>query len=99
MTLMARSAESSSSPKRLPSARRLRRHCCEARRRPFSGSNCEALAERLQQVREEERKMVARDLHDQIGQILTAIKMDMTWVVRHLPKSEDEVHRSAEGID
>ncbi len=47
-----------------------------------------ALAERLQWVREEDRKKVARELHDQIGQILTAVKMDMTWMSRHLPKSE-----------
>ena len=47
-----------------------------------------ALAERLQWVREEDRKQVARDLHDQIGQILTAIKMDMAWITRHLPESE-----------
>jgi PAS domain S-box-containing protein len=51
-----------------------------------------ALAERLQIVREEDRKRVARDLHDQIGQILTAIKMDMTWIIRHLPESEHTVH-------
>jgi PAS domain S-box-containing protein len=50
-----------------------------------------ALAERLQWVREDDRKQVARDLHDQIGQILTAIKMDMTWATRHLPESEGEV--------
>ena len=50
-----------------------------------------ALAERLQWVREEDRKKVARDLHDQIGQILTAIKMDMSWASRHLPESEVEV--------
>jgi PAS domain S-box-containing protein len=50
-----------------------------------------ALAERLQWVREEDRKKVARDLHDQIGQILTAIKMDMTWIARHLPESEVKV--------
>jgi PAS domain S-box-containing protein len=50
-----------------------------------------ALAERLQWVREEDRKRVARDLHDQIGQILTAIKMDMTWMTRHLPESEGDV--------
>jgi len=50
-----------------------------------------ALAERLQWVREEDRKRVARDLHDQIGQILTAIKMDMTWMIRHLPESEGPV--------
>jgi PAS domain S-box-containing protein len=50
-----------------------------------------ALAERLQLVREEDRKQVARDLHDQIGQILTAIKMDMMWMTRHLPESETDV--------
>jgi PAS domain S-box-containing protein len=50
-----------------------------------------ALAERLQWVREEDRKQVARDLHDQIGQILTAIKMDMMWMTRHLPESETVV--------
>jgi PAS domain S-box-containing protein len=47
-----------------------------------------ALAERLQWVREEDRKQVARELHDQIGQILTALKMDMAWISRHLPESE-----------
>jgi PAS domain S-box-containing protein len=58
-----------------------------------------ALAERLQWVREEDRKRVARDLHDQIGQILTAIKMDMTWMTRHLSESEGEVlARLAESI-
>jgi PAS domain S-box-containing protein len=50
-----------------------------------------ALADRLQSVREEDRKRVARDLHDQIGQILTAIKMDMSWISRHLPASQGEV--------
>jgi signal transduction histidine kinase len=48
----------------------------------------QALAARLQRAREEERKKVARDLHDQIGQILTAIKMDMSWVLRHLPDAQ-----------
>ena len=58
-----------------------------------------ALAERLQWVREEDRKLVARELHDQIGQILTAIKMDMMWIARHLPDSQVEVlTRLAESI-
>jgi PAS domain S-box-containing protein len=59
-----------------------------------------ALAERLQLVREEDRKQVARDLHDQIGQILTAIKMDLTWMIRHLPSSEvDVLARLSESIE
>jgi PAS domain S-box-containing protein len=62
-----------------------------------------ALADRLQIVREEDRKVVARDLHDQIGQILTSIKMDMTWMARHLPQSETlvlaRIHESIQSIN
>jgi signal transduction histidine kinase len=50
----------------------------------------QALAERLRRAREQERTRVARDLHDQIGQILTAIKLDLTWMSRRLPKAKDE---------
>lgn len=50
----------------------------------------QALAERLRRAREEERTRVSRDLHDQIGQILTAIKFDLTWMSRHLPEGERE---------
>jgi PAS domain S-box-containing protein len=57
----------------------------------------QALAKRLHQAREEERKTIARDLHDQLGQILTAIKFDVTWVMRHLPKSEDGVQKRLSG--
>ena len=63
----------------------------------FQRQQLQALAKRLQQAREEERKMVARDLHDQIGQILTAIKMDTAWVLRHLPNSQDQVHKRLKG--
>jgi signal transduction histidine kinase len=63
----------------------------------FQRQQLQALAERLRQAREEERKMVARNLHDDIGQILTTIKMDMAWAVRHLPKSEGEVHERLAG--
>jgi PAS domain S-box-containing protein len=50
-----------------------------------------ALAARLQRVRDDERTTVARDLHDQLGQILTAINMDVTWVARRLPGTQTEV--------
>jgi PAS domain S-box-containing protein len=40
-----------------------------------------ALGARLQNVREEERKLLAREIHDQLGQALTAIKIDLfAWV-------------------
>jgi PAS domain S-box-containing protein len=46
-----------------------------------------ALAARLQTIREEERKRVAREIHDQLGQALTAIKIDLSALVRELPAS------------
>lgn len=57
----------------------------------FQRQQLRALAARLQHAREEERKKVARDLHDQIGQILTAIKMDMAWAGRHLRHDQQEL--------
>jgi PAS domain S-box-containing protein len=41
-----------------------------------------ALAARVQSVAEEERLRISRELHDQLGQALTAIKMDLDWLAR-----------------
>jgi PAS domain S-box-containing protein len=43
------------------------------------------LAGRLQNVREEERAAIAREIHDELGQALTGIKMDLKWLERLLP--------------
>ena len=47
-----------------------------------------ALAARLQSVREEERTRVAREIHDQLGQALTAIKIDLSSLVAELPDAQ-----------
>jgi len=39
-----------------------------------------ALAARLQHVREEERTSIAREIHDELGQACTAIKMDLALI-------------------
>jgi signal transduction histidine kinase len=44
-----------------------------------------ALAARLQTVREEERTRVAREIHDALGQSLTAIKMELAILFRDQP--------------
>ncbi|MEP6594080.1 MAG: PAS domain-containing protein [Acidobacteriota bacterium] len=42
----------------------------------------QALGERLETVREEERMRLARELHDELGQTLTALKLDVRVVRR-----------------
>jgi len=41
-----------------------------------------ALAAYLQSVREEERSRIAREVHDELGQALTGLKMDLAWLGR-----------------
>ena len=49
-----------------------------------SEENLRALAGRLQSVREEESTRIAREIHDELGQALTGLKMDLTWVAKKL---------------
>ena len=53
-----------------------------------SKENLRALAARLESVREEERKRIAREIHDELGQALTGLKMDLTWLTSRLPKDK-----------
>ena len=43
-----------------------------------------ALAARLESVREEERKNLSREIHDELGQAMTGLKMDLAWIRRRL---------------
>jgi PAS domain S-box-containing protein len=45
-----------------------------------SHNRLRGFAERLQMIREEERATIAREIHDDLGQSLTALKMDISWV-------------------
>jgi signal transduction histidine kinase/CheY-like chemotaxis protein len=61
------------------------------------------LAGYLETAREKERTAIAREIHDEFGQALTALKMDAAWLARHLspdsPALRDKVRAMSELID
>ena len=57
-----------------------------------------ALAARLQSVREEERTRVAREIHDELGYALAAIKLEFTALLRDLPVDEGPVGQRSQSI-
>jgi PAS domain S-box-containing protein len=53
------------------------------------------LAVELQRVREEERSAISRKVHDQLGQALAALKMDVTMLATALPAAATEMRSRA----
>lgn len=61
------------------------------------------LAIQLQKIREEERTIIAREIHDELGQSLTALKMDIVWLKRKIPgeltKQQEKLTTMSELVD
>jgi PAS domain S-box-containing protein len=66
------------------------RHRAEEQLR-MSLEQLRALAARLQQAREEERTRVAREIHDELGQACTALKMDLALAGRKVTKRQTQI--------
>ncbi|MCG2613118.1 PAS domain S-box protein [Terrimonas sp. NA20] len=49
------------------------------------------LTDHLQTVREEERMHIAREIHDELGQLLTVLKMDVSWLNRKLQPTTEPI--------
>lgn len=53
-----------------------------------------ALAVRLETVREEERGRIALEVHDVLGQALTGLKLDVSWVYKQILESKGSLEPS-----
>lgn len=51
----------------------------------------QALNEHAQKVQEQERFAIARDIHDEIGQNLTVLKLDLEWIASRLHSATPEL--------
>jgi len=54
------------------------------------------LSARVLEAREEDKAHLARELHDELGQLLTALKMDLGWLRERLPADPELAARAAE---
>ena len=61
------------------------------------------LSAHLQEVRESEKTHLGRELHDELGGILTATRMDLAWVRGHLAPDQtallDKLRRAMSNLD
>lgn len=56
-----------------------------------------ALSARIDAAREDERTTIARDIHDTLGQALTALKLDIAWVSRRMRGDDPAARTGAAG--
>jgi PAS domain S-box-containing protein len=57
-----------------------------------------SLAARLESLREEERTILSREIHDEFGQSLTGLKMDLAWLAKRLPRDQDVLVQKAKSM-
>jgi len=50
-----------------------------------------ALSSHLQQLSEREKAALARELHDELGGLLIAVKMDVSWLRKRLPDNDPDI--------
>jgi signal transduction histidine kinase len=64
-----------------------------------SRAQLQELSDHVQKVKEDERARIAREIHDDIGGNLTAIKIDLLWLTNRLPNDYKSLHEKAGAIE
>ena len=64
-----------------------------------SRAQLSALAAHMESVKEEERLNLAREVHDDLGGNLTAIKIGLSWLMQHLPAGEARLQERTAYLD
>jgi PAS domain S-box-containing protein len=56
------------------------------------------LAAYSEKIREEERTRIAREVHDELGSLLVALKMDVNWMDKRLAEQEQRLPEQAQAM-
>jgi signal transduction histidine kinase len=66
-------------------------------------SKIKTLSAKIEIIREEERKQLARQIHDELGQLLTGVRLDLSWLAKNqqaiLEKSQSLLELSDKTIE
>jgi signal transduction histidine kinase len=57
-----------------------------------------SLSAHLQVIREDERTRIARKIHDDLGQALTALKIDLSWLNKKLATDQDLIREKLQSM-
>lgn len=57
------------------------------------------LSSHIENIKENERMRIAREIHDDIGVLLTALKMDLAWLTQRLPKGNSKLSDKAHSMN
>jgi PAS domain S-box-containing protein len=64
----------------------------------LSGEQLREFAAGIEAVREEERTRVAREIHDELGQALTVIKLDLSWLQTKPLRNQREFRKKVKSM-
>ncbi len=56
------------------------------------------LSHQIQKIREEEKGRMSREVHDELGQSLTALKMDLFQLEKRLPEKSVDLHKRTQSM-
>ncbi len=65
----------------------------------YSHQQIRNLASHLQNIREEERSAMAREVHDELGQQLTAIKLDISWLTLKCVNADPDIIKKLQDME
>lgn len=57
-----------------------------------------ALSAHLMSIQEEQQKRISRELHDELGQAMTAIKIDLNWIRSQLSSEQSEIQSKIQAL-
>jgi signal transduction histidine kinase len=75
-----------------------REHARAQRALADSEQQLRELTASMQGVREQEQARIARELHDELGQVLTALKFEVSWIGARLEPGQDAIKRKLDGM-